>query len=203
MPERTRENFMVVVRESMGANRPEDTFTPTGKAKAKLPDGREIEIDTAMWDFIGDTHIRFVFDGPRMMVNSSPQDFDALGIKGVDDALALALANVRRVYGEPKASPWEAGIMLVEGRSPDLNSSYFLDRAYWLGLTKTHPEGLVVAVPMRGGLLYAPASNTRAVEALKRGVAKLHAGSDRMRVSSALFLFKDGKWSVFQAPAKQ
>jgi hypothetical protein len=203
MPERTRENFMVVVRESMGASRTEDTFTPTGKVKAKLPDGREVEIEMAMWEFIGDTHIRFVFDGPRMMVNASPQDFDGLGIKGVEDALALALANVRRVYGEPKASAWQAGIMTVEGQSPDLNSSYFLDRAYWQGLSKSHPEGLVVAVPKRGGLLYAPASDTGAVEALRRGVAMLHASSDRMRVSSALFLFKDGKWPAFQAPAKQ
>lgn len=61
VPERTRENFMVVVRESMGANRVEDALTPTGKGKAKLPDGREIEFEMASWEFIGDTHIRFVF----------------------------------------------------------------------------------------------------------------------------------------------
>ncbi|NJK42582.1 MAG: hypothetical protein HC937_02500 [Aquincola sp.] len=93
--------------------------------------------------------------------------------------------------------------MSVEGKSPDLNSSYFLDRVYWQGLLKTHPEGLVVSVAKRGGLLYAPMSNTKAVEGLKRGVAYLHSSSQRQRVSSALFLFREGKWSVFQAPAKQ
>lgn len=203
MPERTRDNFMVVVRESIGANRTEDALTPTGKMKGKLPDGREIEVEMASWEFIGDTHIRFVFDGPQTMINATPQDLERLGINGVDDALSLALANLKRTYGEPAASPWEGGLMSVEGKSPDLNSSYFLDRAYWQGLLKQHPEGLVVCVAKRGALLYTPLSNTNAVNGLRRGVAYLHSSSQPLRVSSALFLFKDSKWSVFQQPVKQ
>jgi hypothetical protein len=117
--------------------------------------------------------------------------------------LALAITNIKRVYGEPSAKPWEGGLMQVQGKSPDLDSSYFLDRSYWQSLLKSHPEGLVVSVAKRGGLLFAPLSDARAVERLKKSVAYLHASSERLRVSSALFLFKDGKWSVFQAPVKQ
>jgi hypothetical protein len=199
----TRENFMVVVRESIGANRPDDSFAPAGRIKARLPDGREIEMEMASWEYIGDMHIRFVFDSPHSMRNATPEDLSRLGIKGVEDALALALANIKRVYGEPSAKPWEGGLMQVQGKSPDLNSSYFLDRSYWQNLLKAHPEGLVVAVPKRGGLLYTPLSDAKAVERLKRGVAYLHSSSERLRVSSALFLFKDGNWSVFQAPVKR
>jgi len=202
-PANTRENFMVVVRESVGANRTEDAFVPTGKMKAKLSDGREIEVEIASWEFIGDTHIRFVFDGPQSMVNATPKDLERLGINGVDDALAVAMANLKRVYGEPSATPWTGGLMEVEGKSPDLNSSYFLDRAYWLALSKNHPEGVIVCVPKRGGLLYASLSNMQAVDALKRNVWELYASSQRLRVSSALYLFKNGKWSVFQAAIKQ
>jgi hypothetical protein len=202
-PANTRENFMVVVRESIGANRTEDALNPTGKMKAKLADGREVEFEMASWEFIGDTHIRFVFDGPQSMVNAAPKDLERLGINGVDDALALALANLKRVYGEPVATSWAGGVMAVEGKSPDFNSSYFLDRAYWAALAKTHPEGIVVAVPKRGGLLYTPLSNTQAVDGLKRAIGDLYSSSQRQRVSSALYLFKDGKWSVFQAATKQ
>ena len=92
--------------------------------------------------------------------------------------------------------------MIVSGKSPDLDSSYFLDRAYWRGLLIEHPEGLVVAVPKRGGLLFTPASDARSVEALRRNVAQLHASSGTQRISSALFLFKDDHWTVFQ-PAVQ
>lgn len=200
--ERTHDNLMVVVRESIGANRPDDAFAPTGKVKARLSDGHEIEFEMASWEFIGDTHIRLVFDGPQTMINATPQDLERIGIKGVDDALAIALANLKRVYGEPSAVPWENGLMAVEGNSPDLNSSYFLDRVYWLGLLKSNPEGIVVSLPKRGGLLYTPLLNTKAVEGLKRAVAYLHSSSQRLRVSSGLYLFKDGKWSVFQAPIK-
>lgn len=194
---------MVVVRESPNANRTEDKLEPMGKMKATLADGRAVELEMASWEFIGDTHIRFVFDGPEFMVNASPQDLERLGIQSVDAALSLALVNLKRVYGEPSPLPWEGGVMSLEGQSPDLNSSYFLDRTYWLQLLKSHPEGLIVSIPKRGSLLYTSLSNKKAVEALKRTVAYLHSSSERLRVSSALFLFKDGKWSVFQAPAQQ
>ncbi|MBY0243781.1 MAG: hypothetical protein K2X55_31190 [Burkholderiaceae bacterium] len=198
----TRENLMVVVRETTGANRTEDVLTPTGKMKAKLADGREIEIEMASWEFIGDTHIRFVFDGLRSMTNATPKDLERLGISRVEDALALALKNIKRVYGEPAATQWAGGVMVVQGKSPDLDSSYFLDRAYWSTVAKAYPEGIIVAVPKRGGLLYTPISKKQDVEGLKRAIGELHSSSQHDRISSALFLFKDGKWSIFQ-PARK
>lgn len=193
---------MVVVRETFGANRPEDVFIPTGKMTLQLPDGKQVEIELASWEYIGDTHIRFVFDGPTTMINANPQDLEKLGIKDVDQALTLALSNIKRVYGAPKSVPLAGGVMTVEGKSPDLNSSYFLDRGFWQDLLTAHSEGLVVAVPTRGSVLYTPLSNLQGVAALRRGIAGLHASSERQRVSSGLFLFKDGKWSVLQAPVK-
>ncbi len=198
----TRENLMVVVRETVGANKQDEALSPNGAMKIKLPGGGEGDFDPAWYDFIGDTHIRFVFDGPDSMRNVTRHELEQFKFAGVDDALALALANLKRVYGEPKATPWVGGVMIVAGKSPDLDSSYFLDRAFWRELLKTHPEGLVVAVPKRGGLLYASASDMRSVDALRRNIAQLHASSGTLRVSSALFLFKDDKWSVLQPAAR-
>ena len=93
--------------------------------------------------------------------------------------------------------------MQVEGKSPDLNSSYFLDRDFWRDLLRQHPEGIVAAVPKRGGLLFVPLSDRRAVNELRKGIAYLYSSSERLRVSSALYLFKDDHWTVFQpAPAQ-
>lgn len=92
--------------------------------------------------------------------------------------------------------------MQVQSASPDLNSSYFLDRAFWRDLQRDHPQGLVVAVPRRGGLVYAPRDDEIAVDQLRFAVAALYAGSGGTRVSSALYLFKDGAWSVFQPPLR-
>lgn len=197
---KTRDNLMIVVRESAGSNKKDELLRPTGKIQARLPDGRQIEMEMASWEFIGDTHVRFVFDGALSMINAVPSDLVKLGLANVDDALALAIANVKRVYGEPGASPWSGGIMEVTGKSPDFDSSYFLDRAFWRKVNEGNPDGVLVVIPKRGALLYAPASDKTAVDALKKGISQLYVTSGSARVSSAIFLFKDDKWSVFQPP---
>jgi len=195
------DNLMVVLRESAGANKQDEALKPMGKAKARLQDGKEVEFDTGWFEYIGDMHVRFVFDSPQSMINATPKDLERLKLTP-EQALRLAVANVKRVYGKPGAVPW-SDFMQVKGKSPDLDSSYFLDREFWQMLLKQHPEGIVVAVPKRGGLLYTPLSNAAAVDRLKRGVFKLYESSERLRVSSALYLFKDDKWAVFQAAVKQ
>ncbi len=199
---KSRANLMLVVRETAGANKQDEQLKPSGKATVRLADGKEVEMDAAWWEFIGDTHIRFVFDEPTTMVGAASADLTELGLAGVDAALALALDNIKRVYGAPVSSPWTEGIMEVSGTSPDLDSSYLLDRAFWRTLLSAHPDGLVVAVPKRGALLYVPVSNTKGVSGLQRSIGQLYASSGTQRVSSALFLFKGDRWTVFQAPGR-
>lgn len=194
-------NLMVVLRESEGSNKADARLVPTGPAKAVLADGKEVELSFAWFEFIGDMHVRFVYDSPDSMRNLSVQEFEALKLTP-QEAVRLAVKNIRRVYGKPTYEPWSKGVMVVEGKSPDLNSSYFLDDQFWQELLKRHPEGLVVAVPKRGGLLFAPASDRRAVENLRKGIGYLFTSSDNLRVSSALYLNKHGGWSVMQAPVK-
>jgi len=194
-------NLLVVLRESEGANKQDEVLRPMGKAKAKLADGKEIEIETGWFEYLGDMHIRFVFDGPQSMRNATPQDLARLKLTP-EEALRLAVVNIKRAYGRPTVVPWSSGVMQVKGKSPDLDSSYFLDREFWKGLLKQHPDGLVVSVAKRGGLIFTPLSDTKAVESLRKGVASLHSSSEQWRISSALYLFKDDRWTVFQ-PAVQ
>jgi hypothetical protein len=144
-------------------------------------------------------HIRLVFDSRSELQSASPEDLDRLQLHP-DEAVSLAVRNMRRTYGEPTVRPWRGGLMQVLGRADDLNSSYFLDRPFWQSLEARHASGLVAAVPQRGGLLYAPADDEEAVATLRFSATALYAAARRSRVSSALYLFKDGQWSVFQAP---
>jgi hypothetical protein len=196
------QNLMVVLRESIGANKQDETLQPIGKGRAILRDGREVELEVAAFAFLGDMHIRFVFDGPTSMLNAKPQDLARLQ-KNPAQALQLAVGNIKRVYGDPVAKPFTGGLMQVQGKSPDLDSSYFLDRDFWRGLLRQHPEGIVVAVPKRGGLVFAPLSDGKAVDGLRKGVSHLYSSSGQLRVSSALYLFKDDHWTVFQPPQFQ
>jgi hypothetical protein len=192
-------NLMVVLRESPGANKQDEELVRTGKGKTTLADGSEVEYDLAWYEYLGDMHIRFVFDTPTSLPHAAPEDLDRLGLTP-EAALDVAVANIRRVYGEPYAVRWN-DVMEVRGKLPDLFSSYFLDKAYWNRLLERYPDGIVALVAKRGGLLYAPLSNERGVRFLRQNVVPLYVNSGHLRVSSALYLFRDGKWQVFQPPA--
>jgi hypothetical protein len=192
-------NLLAVLRESRGENKQDETLRPFGRLTARMPDGQRVEFDTSWYKYLGDMHIRLVFDGGQSMQSASPDDLRRLQLTP-DQALQLAVSNLRRVYGPPAVQPWSGGLMQVQGASSDLTSSYFLDRDFWQTLQAGHPDGLVVAVPRRGGLLYAQASDEAAVASLRFGAAALYAGGPGARLSSALYLFKNGHWSVFQPP---
>lgn len=191
-------NFMFVLREVVGANKQEFGYTPSGPNTGTLSNGKTVTLSSAWFDVIGDMHVRFVTDGEFMMVNLNAVQFAEYGMTP-EEAVAVAMKNIKARYGEPHASPWEAGIMRVAGKSPDLDSSYFLDRPFWDKLLVEHPEGVVAGVPNRGGLIYVPVSNKTALDLLERNIRSLYESSEKLRVSSALYLYRDGKWTVYRA----
>jgi len=191
------DNLIAVLRETPGANKQDEQLRPIGKVRATLADGRQVEIDASWFELLGDMHVRLVFEGGQKMQTASPDDLQRLQLSP-DQAVARAVENLRRRYGAPSAQPWTGGLMKVEGGAPDLNSSYFLDRDFWLAQLREHPQGLVVCVPQRGGLVFAPAGDELAITSLQFSAAALFADDGRARLSSALYLFKDGRWSVYQ-----
>jgi hypothetical protein len=192
-------NLLVVLRESPGANKQDDGLQPFGKISARMPDGREVEFEASWFQYLGDMHLRLVFDGDRKVQSALPDDLQRLRLSP-EEALARAVDNLRRRYGSPVAEPWSGGLMQVHGNAPDLDSSYFLDRDFWLEQSRHAPAGLVAAVPGRGGLVFARADDDTALATLRFSAAALFASSDATRISSGLYLFKDGRWSVFQPP---
>ena len=194
-------NLLVVLRESPGANKQDEGLAPFGKIQATLPDGREVEFEASWFEYLGDMHLRLVFDGRRKVQSAGPDDLQQLKLSP-EEALRHAVANLRRRYGAPVAEPWDGGLMQVHGNAPEFDSSYFLDRDFWLEQLRDAPAGLVAAVPERGGLVFARADDEFALNSLRFSTAALFAANDQTRISSGLYLFKDGHWSVYQPPQK-
>ncbi|HSV77611.1 MAG TPA: hypothetical protein VLK85_00205 [Ramlibacter sp.] len=194
-------NLLAVLRETPGANKQDESLQPFGRIAGTMPDGREVEFQASWFQYLGDMHLRLVFDGVRRVQSASPDDLERLRLSP-EEALAHAVDNLRRRYGEPVAEPWTGGLMQVRGQAPELASSYLLDRAFWLEQLRFYPEGIVVAVPRRGGLVFARADDDLAVASLRFSAAVLYTDDERSRLSSGLYLFKDGRWSVFQPPQR-
>jgi hypothetical protein len=193
------DKLIVVLRESPGANKQDETLRPMGKVKTLSADGKEIALEASWFQFIGDIHVRLVYDSPGVLVSATPQDLTRFGLSP-EEAVQVAVANISRLYGPPRTTGWAEGPTRLHAGQSDFDSSYLLDRRFWRSLLKQHPEGVVVAVPKRHGLLFAPLTNARAVEYLRKHIPEWHKG-DQLRVSSALYLFKDDRWTVFQ-PAR-
>ena len=196
---RPDENFMFVLREMIGANKPEFGFSAVGKVAVPLQNGESVDREFAWYNLIGDMHVRFVVDGKDTMQNLTSKEFLEFGLTP-NEAVTIAIANIENKYGTPQATIYESGVGLIEGGSPDLVSSYFLDKTFWNELLKKYPEGLVVGVPKRGGMIFVPISNGSAVAWLEDNIHSLFETSEDMRVSAALYLFESGSWRVYRDP---
>jgi len=192
------ENLMVVVRPCFEYISYEDSFVPF-KAQIQSDDGKINEVlDMAWYKIIGDLDIRFVFDGEQSMRNATMQDLKELGLS-FEQAMQLAIKNIHSAYGVQEISLWQEGIFQVHGLSADFNSSYFLDREFWSSLSMKYPEGIVVAIPSRGGLLFAPFADNYAVEILRLNIANLvESFPEQVRITSKLYFFKNHVWNVYQ-----
>lgn len=192
-------DFMVVLRESIGLNISALSLEPVDQ---ELQTALSLAADSASEDlawyhFLADMHIRFVSYVDGVAHPISRDKFLAYELS-VEDAIDVALHNIRRTFGEPTFRQWSQGVQIVQGESPDIDSSYLLDDEFWEDLDSQHPEGLVVAVPKRGGLLFATANDSQAVDLLTQNVTYLHSTSAEMRVSGALLNRKAGRWSLRQ-----
>jgi hypothetical protein len=192
-------DFMIVIREVESANKKTFAYTPAGPSTVTLPSGEKVTINNAWFNLIGDMHVRFVVDGKDTMRNLSAKEFADFGLPP-ESAAQVAVRNIVARYGQPQTTRSEVGVISVFGTSPDLNSSYFLDRAFWNATLRKHPDGLIVAVPARGTLLYAPVSDTKSVTFLKQNIVKIYQSATSLRVSSGLYLYKGGEWLVYQKP---
>lgn len=193
-----KEKLMVVVRPCFDYLTHEDSFVPF-KPKLESDDGKVAEALGITWyKTIGDLHVRFVFDDVQLMRHATILEINEFALN-FEQALQLALKNIHSTYGKPEVSVWQEGIFNVHGKSDDFNSSYFLDRDFWSSLLLIYPEGIVAAIPIRGGLLFAPFANNYAVQVLSLNIASLvESFPEQLRISSLLYLFKEGVWSIFQ-----
>ena len=190
------DSLLLVLRERPGTNKAEESLAPVEPFSVPMPGGAAATMAPAWFDVIGDLQLRLVRHTPDYVFTLHASELDELKL-GVEDALAVALANLHRLHGAPVARPWH-NLQRVGGRTEDADSAYFMDRAFWRARLDEHPGGLVAAVPRTDLLLFAPLADTAAVDSMRRGVPGLHAGGGDYRLSSALFLFKDERWTVLQ-----
>jgi len=194
--------LLFVLRERPGADTPDEALAQVQPFSVTLPGGASVAMAPAWYDLIGDLQLRLVRDTPDSMLTlhaAELDELDELGL-GADEAIAAALANLERRHGPPAVTPWH-NLRRVGTAEDELDSNWFLARAFWRARLAEHPAGLVVAVPRTDQLLFAPADDAPAVASMRVGIPDLHAQAGDWRLSSALYLFTDDRWTVLQPAA--
>ena len=197
-------SLLFVLREHPGADKVDDSLALVPPFSVPVPGGIDATMAPAWFDLIGDLQLRLVRDTPDSMLTLHASELEELRLSP-EEAVTFALANLQRLHGPPRVEAWH-NLRRVVGRSEDFDSAWFLDRAFWRARLAEHPEGVVVAVPRTDLLLFVPASDTAAVDSMRRGILGLHKDAGDWRLSSALYLFDDDRWTVLQpavpAPAE-
>lgn len=161
--------------------------------------------EPARFAFVGDLQIQLKFTLPPsfrgQMVNASMADLARLGLspqRGFELAKNNALAAL------PPPSPGQPihGMSMLVSQSPTGmadGSSYLLDRSFWLEASRSSPGGLVVTVPDRQIVMYAPAGDSAAITLLKqRAQAARRRTAAPTKWSSALLAFNNDRWSALE-----
>ena len=109
-----------VLRERVGANKADESLVRVEPFEVPIPGG-VAAMAPAWFDLVGDLQLRLVRHTPEHVLTLHASELDALGLC-VDDALAVALANLHRLHGEPEACAWH-NLQRVRGRDEDMDSA--------------------------------------------------------------------------------
>jgi hypothetical protein len=183
-----------VLRERAGADKADESLALVEPFEVPIPGG-VASMAPAWFDLVGDLQLRLVRHTPEHVLTLHASELDALGLDA-DAALAVALENLHRRHGAPGIRAWH-GLQRVVGHHEEADSVWFMDRAFWRARLAEKPQGLVAALPRTDALLFAPLADAAAVDAMRRGVPRLHAEGGDYSLSPMLYLFTEDRWRVF------
>lgn len=143
--------------------------------------------------YLGDIRLNFRFAGSGR--DALVSDLQRLGITPAQ-ALGLAVLNHKRQYGDASFVPVSDGVSMLKCSDPAVCTTFFLDRRLWKQLLAKYPEGVLVAVPREGSLLFSPAGDPDASRRLRETAARMLNVGGNARVSRNLYRFGSTGWQI-------
>ena len=153
------------------------------------------------YSWLGDALLRFEFvvAGNELPALVRPSDLKRLGLEP-RAALVQAVQNARARWGSVKPKAGANGVWQLEGENPRYLAWTWFVPSLWASLAKAMKAPLLVAIPCRGEVLFAPATKAAAVAALHEQAAMAFAAERvvGLRVSGYSYLFDGKEWRVHQ-----
>src|SRR5688572_2181167 len=151
---RTRDYIVALVRSHPGVD---PQLRPVQKIEPVLakPDPKSSPDNALVFDhFVGDLHLRYVFEDPQFMLAVRARDLKRLEVPR-EELPALVVTNFRRLYPKlavVRPDRW-LGLVIQGG---ELEPCVMLDGAFWQRHVKEFGGELIAAVPSAHEVYFAP-----------------------------------------------
>jgi hypothetical protein len=191
---RSRERIVALVRTQSGADpkaRPTQKIEPV-VMKAETP---EAALAAPIFDhFVGDLHLRYVFDDPKFMIALRGHDLKRLGVTR-EELPTLAVSNFRRLYPKLTVIQPTPGLGVVT-EGGELEPTVMLDGLFWEQQTAALGGQLIAAVPSRNEVVFTRREPKQNVELLKHLVVQQYDNAQARALSRTVFAWRYFRWEV-------
>jgi hypothetical protein len=144
--------------------------------------------------FVGDLHLRYVYDDPRFMQAMRVRDLARLGVTRAD-LPALVVANYRKLYPDLTVLEPEPGLGVVT-KGGQLEPMVLLDAAFWDEQAQRAGGALIVAIPERDSVLFTKAEPRQNIELLKHRAVVGFEKAGKLALSRTVLAWRKGRWEV-------
>ena len=145
--------------------------------------------------FVGDLHLRYVFDDPKFTPFLHESDLKRIGLDR-DELPALAVSNFRKLYPKLTVVHPDRWLGLVT-QGGELEPCVMLDGAFWEQQMKLFGGEVIAVVPSVSEVYFTPREPRANIELLKHLAILHHEKAGRRGVSRTVFVRRNFRWEVF------
>ena len=190
---RTKDYIVALVRSSAAdpKSRPVQKIEPA----ILKPDPKSSPDNALVFDhFVGDLHLRYVFDDPQFAVFLHAKDLKRLGVDRAE-LPALVVTNFRRLYPNLTVAYPDPGLGVVT-QGGNLEPCILLDGAFWQRQEQSMGKELIVTVPSTDEVIFTSREPKQNIELLKHLAVQRYEAAGKRAVSRTVFLWRFYRWQV-------
>lgn len=191
---RTKEYIVALVRSHPQVDpkaRPVQKIEPV----AMKADPKSVPENAPIFDhFVGDLHLRYVFDDPQFTLFLRGHDLKRLGLDR-DELPALVVSNYRRLYPKVTVLHPDPGLGVV-AHGGQLEPCILLDGAFWERQQKAAGQELIAVVPSSDEVIFTSREPKQNIELLKHLAVQRYEKAGKRAVSRTVLAWRYLRWEV-------
>jgi hypothetical protein len=190
----TREKIVALVRGRPNADPKTRAVQKIEPVELTPEPGNSIDNLPVFDHFVGELHLRYVFDDPRFMQALRGRDLKRLKLER-SELPALVVENYRKLYPDLSVIQPEPGVGAVI-RGGELEPTILLDADFWDDQEKRIGGPLIAALPERDSVVFTRIDPKQNIELLKHRAVVAYEKAGQRALSRTVLAWREKRWEV-------